>query len=144
MLGVDRVVLDRGIEPEPEAIVGAVVEGRLERRPGASPSAAAAPAAPAPAPGALGVAVLVLRLLLVLILRLGVLVLSGGLLLERRLLDLRLDLVAELQIPGVLLLRRELVPAAELAQLRGRNVELVRDPGIRSALADPGANLVEL
>jgi hypothetical protein len=36
------------------------------------------------------------------------------------------------------------VAAAELAQLRGGNIELVRDPGIGAALADPGTNLVEL
>ena len=46
MLGVDRVVLDRGVEPEAVAVGLAVVEGRLELF--AAPAAAAAPAAPAP------------------------------------------------------------------------------------------------
>ena len=145
MLGVDGIVLDRRIEPEPEAVVGAVVEGGLHGLPGAPPSAAPAPAAPATAPGALGVAVLgPSAFSSASSVRLGLLILGGGLLLERRPLDLRLDLVAQLEIPGVLLLGRELVAAPELAQLGGRNVELVRDPGIGAALADPGANLVEL
>ena len=102
---------------------------RLRRRlaPSASPSSPSAPSAFSSG-----------------LLLLGVLLLGVGLLLERRLLDLRLDLVAQLEIPGVLVLGRELVAAAELAQLGGGDVELVRDPGIGAALADPGANLVEL
>ena len=112
----------------------------------AAPSAAPAPAAPATAPRALGVAVRRGPGFLVgfLVVRLGLLVLGGGLLLERRPLYLGLDLVAQLEVPGVVLLGRELVAAPELAQLRGGNVELVRDPGVGAALADPGANLVEL
>ncbi len=115
---------------------------------GRAAPAAAASATPATGPGALGVAVLALGLLLGFLLRFlpvfGAVLGGGGLLLERRLLDLRLDLVAQLEIPGVLLLGRKLVAAAELAQLRGGNIELVRDPGIGAALADPGTNLVEL
>ena len=83
-----------------------MVEGGLHGLPRASPSAAPSPAAPPPAPAALGVAVPGRGLLLRLLLRLGFLILGVGLLLERRPLDLRLDLVAQLEIPGVLVLGR--------------------------------------
>ena len=101
MLGVDRVVLDRRVEPEAVAVLLAVVEGRLQRaflRPAAA-SAAAAPAAalagfvavgvasassssrPPPRPRPLG-------------LRVGLVQLG---------LDLGLDLVAQVDVAGGLL-----------------------------------------
>src|SRR4051812_48032559 len=54
VLGVDRVVLDGGVEPEPVALL-AMVEGALERLAGAAPGAGAAAAAGAAGggPGAL-------------------------------------------------------------------------------------------
>jgi hypothetical protein len=61
----------------------------------------------------------------------------------QRRLDLGLDLVSELEVAG-LAFGRELVAAAELAQLRGGDVELVGDPGVGAPLANPGADLVQL
>ncbi len=49
VLGVHRVVLDRGVEPQSVALL-TVVEGALERSGGAGAAASAA-AAPTPAPG---------------------------------------------------------------------------------------------
>src|SRR5436190_3613920 len=54
VLGVDGVVLDRRVEPQPVALL-AVVEGALEDRGAAAPAAARAPtAASAPAPARAG------------------------------------------------------------------------------------------
>ena len=50
VLGVDRVVLDRGVEPEPEALL-AVVEGALERRGLRAPARRASATAAAAAAG---------------------------------------------------------------------------------------------
>jgi hypothetical protein len=143
MLRVDGVVLDHRIEPQPEAVVLAVVERRLQGLLGTGPTAATAPAAPATWPGGIAAALLGFRLLLGLGLRLFVFLL-GRLLIERGLRDLRLDLVAQLEVTRVLVLGRELVAAPELAQLGRGDVELVRDPGVGAALADPGADLIEL
>src|ERR1700760_3437597 len=77
VLGVDGVVLDGGIEPQPVALL-AVVERRLERRGLASAAAATAPPALAPAPA--GRLLLGLRIVLGLggALRLGLCGLSLG------------------------------------------------------------------
>ncbi len=74
----------------------------------------------------------------------GRLLVGGKLFLAGRRLDLRLDLVAEVDLGAVLLLVLELVAAAKLAQLAGRDLELVGNPRIGAPLADPGADLVEL
>ena len=146
MLGVDGVVFHRGVEPEAVAVLFAVVEGRLELF---ATTPATAPAA-APPRARAGPLLAVLRVPLGL---LAVLRVALGLLLGLRLrllggcgLDLRLDLVAEIDFPGagVILVGGEPVLFAELAQLRGADFELVGDPGVRAALAYPGADLVEL
>ena len=62
VLGVDGVVLDRGVEPEAVAVGLAVVEGRLELFAAAAPAAAAATAAPRAA-GALAAVALAPRVL---------------------------------------------------------------------------------
>src|SRR5205823_3227626 len=60
-------------------------------------------------------------------------------------LDLRLDLVAKVDVAlGLLALGGETVPMPEVAQLRGRHADLVGDPRISAPLAHPGADLVEL
>ena len=127
MLGVDRVVLDRGVEPEAVAVRLAVVEGRLELF---APSATAAPSAAPPrgagaAPRRRVAARLVVarprpRLGVGLLVLLGFLL--GVLLLGRRRLDLGLDLVAEVDFAGagVLVVGGEAVLFAELAQLAWR------------------------
>ncbi len=48
------------------------------------------------------------------------------------------------ELAAVLLVAFELVAAAKLAQLGGRDLELVGDPGVGATLAHPGADLVEL
>ena len=120
--------LHRGARPVAASAAAAPRRRRRRPRPTAWPS-------PSSSVALLGFVLLGLGLLLVGLLFLGRL--AEGL-------DLRLDLVAELDLAGVLLLGRELVPAAELAQLGRGDVELVGDPGIGAALADPGADLVEL
>jgi hypothetical protein len=77
----------------------------------------------------------------ILVLLLGLVLLGGAL--AHRGLDLDLDLVAQVLLAAVVL-GAELVPAAELPELGGRDLELVGDPGIGTPLADPAANLVEL
>ena len=127
-----------------------MVEARLDRGGTASPATAAATAtATAGAILAVGLVitigvvlpVLFLFVLLVLLLVGGVGRLGGG---ERRGLDLGLDLVTEIVRRVGLGVGVEIVAAPELAQLRGRDVELVRDPGVGPPLAHPGADLVQL
>ena len=148
VLGVDRVVLDRRVEPEAVAVGLAVVEGCLEVFATAAASAAAAAATPfRPVAARLAGALLALVPVAVLIvLGLGLLVLLLFGLFGGGSLDLGLDLVAEIDFAagGVLLVGGEAVLFAELAQLGGADFELVGDPGVRAALADPGADLVEL
>src|SRR5262249_38702377 len=121
-----------------------------------APAAAATPAAASPAPGARCAGLLVLAIAIVLLgfgrfargLLLLVLVrlLFFGGLFSRRRLDLGLDLVAQVELAagGVLSVWGEVVLLAELAQLRGGDLELVGDPGVGAALAHPGADLVQL
>jgi hypothetical protein len=58
--------------------------------------------------------------------------------------DFRLDLVAQIDLAGIFAVGLETVPPAKLAKLGRGHVELVRDPGVRPALADPCANLIQL
>ncbi len=166
VLGVNRVGIDDRVEPEPEPLVLAVIEGRLEAGARALRASAPAPATPPAAAGTLArvaiaipavlagvlaafaLALLVLRLvlflfllvLLFLFLFLFLLFLLG---LHRRF-DLGLDLIAEVDVVGGVLVGGEVVAADEVAELRGRDVQLVGDPGVGAALPDPGTDLVEL
>jgi hypothetical protein len=139
VLGVDGVVLDRGVEPEAVALVFAVVEGRLVLLAATATSAATAATTFAGATGALAV---ILAIVVTLILGLGLF----GLLLGGGGFDLRFDLVAQVDVvrAGVLVVGREFVLLAELAQLGRRDFELVGDPCVRAALVDPGADLIQL
>jgi hypothetical protein len=65
VLGVDLIVLDRGVEPEAVAVVLAVIERRFERAPAATATPATAAASP---PAALRLRVLVGRPVLLLVL----------------------------------------------------------------------------
>src|SRR5262249_47317078 len=144
VLDVDGVVLDRGVEPEAVAVVLAVVEGPLELFAPAAPATATPAATP---PGA-GLALAALGLLAVVALGLlrGLILLDLGFRLRGRSLDLGLDLVAEIDLAAaaVLVVGRQFVLVAELAELGRADFELVRDPGVGPPLADPGADLVEL
>jgi hypothetical protein len=146
VLGVDGIVLDRRVEPEPVTLVLAVIEGRLERASAPAAAPASSPAA-ASASATWAFAVLVIRPLglaraLVGRTLLDFVLLVGGAQLR---LDLGLDLVAQVDVAGGLLaLDVQPVAAAEIAQLRGGHLELMGDPGVGAALADPGADLVEL
>ena len=154
MLGVDRVVLDGGVEPEPVALV-AVVERPLERLP--------------PAPRARGLRVAraggawACRLVVGVVASVGVVVLGfvlrrlvGLLLGLERGGDERVVLGAQVQLlvdggPGEALVTvsggivgHQLVLALEGADVPDGHLELVRDPGVGATLAHPGADLVEL
>jgi TctA family transporter len=132
-----------------------VVEGRFELAPAATPATTAAPAALA---SLAGVAVAVVLLLLLLLLTVFVSTRAVAILVlfvlfvllllvlgrERRRLDLGLDLVAKIVGVVGLAVGRESVAAAEVSELRGGDLELVGDPSVRAALADPGADLVQL
>src|SRR3954469_2502610 len=149
VLGVDGVVGDGGVEPQAVALL-AVVEGPLEARLAgrAAARAAAAAAAPAPALGPLAVVALVVGL--------GLLVLAGlgaarGLGLElggdqRVVLGAQVDLVVEVDPGRVagLAVRQQVVLLLERLDLLDGDLELVSDPGVRAALSDPRANLVEM
>jgi len=144
MLDVHGVVLHRGIEPKPVAVGLAVIEGCLEIfATAASPAASATTAPFRPVATCLAGARLAL-LAVVFLIGLGLLVLLLFGFLGGGSLDLRLDLVAQSEFPagGVLLVGGEAVLFAELAQLGGADFELVGDPGVRAALADPGADLI--
>ena len=125
----------------------AVVEAGLDRGP-------AAPAAATPAPAPASPRALTLLVLLGTVATatgilvplgpvaptgilglLGLVLLGCELLLARRGLDLGLDLVTQVDL-GALILGIELVAAAELSQLRGRDLELVCDPCVGAPLAD--------
>src|SRR5436190_10992924 len=152
VLCVDRAVGDLGIEPQPIPLL-AVVERALERRRRQlrSGPASATPAAPA---AALGLVLLVglglgFRLVLVLLeLLLG----PRGLGLELGgdqgvVLGAQVDLVVEVdggRALGRVALRRQVVLALEGGDLGGRHLELVGDPRVGPALADPGADLVQM
>src|SRR4051812_5972645 len=139
VLGVDGVVLDGGVEPQPVALL-AVVEGALEP---ASP-ALAAPAAPAspPAPSLSALVLVAARGVVLAFLRgrvrfrrlvlLGVK--RGGH--ERVVLGAQIGLAAGgvITVAGV---RSEVVLALEAPDVRHRDVQLVRDPRVRTPLAHP-------
>ena len=118
VLDVDGIVLDRSVEPEPVAVGLSVVEGPLELF---APATSAAPSAATP-PARAGLTLTALGLLAVLVLAL---LLGGGLLglldlrLDGRGLDLRLDLVAEIDLAaaGVLVVGVQVVLFAEITQL---------------------------
>src|SRR5262249_51237700 len=139
VLGVDGVVFDAGVEPEAVAVGFAVIEGRLDLF-----TAAAASAATTSTAAFWSRAARALRLLLVALAVLALLTprrfrLFGLFLLRRGGLDLRFDLVAEVDFAGasVLVVGGEVVLLAELAQLAGADFELVGDPGVGPALVDP-------
>jgi hypothetical protein len=121
-----------------------VVEGRLELFAASAPTAATAAAtsfrAVAGGGAALGTLAGLLVAVLVLVEILDVVLLGG------RGLDLRFDLVAQVAFAGagVLVVGGKVVLLAELAQLGGADLQLVRDPGVGAPLAHPGADLVEL
>jgi hypothetical protein len=165
VLGVDGVVLDGGVEPQPVALL-AVVEGPLELAPGAlAPSAPAAAAA-----AALLARVLILVLVvvvLVVVAGLGSLSGLGGatrLLLgagglgglelgrdEGVVLGAQVDLVVEVAAAGAggqravaVAVRDEVVLLLERLDLLDGDFELMSDPGVGAPLADPAADLVEV
>ncbi len=161
VLRVGGIVLDRGIEPEAVAVL-AVVERALERLRLAGAGAAAPSAASAAAPlrpvvaVALRVAVAVLA---VVVARAVVGVLLDRLVLGRLALGLEglgdqgVVLGAQIRLVGLgsghenvltTVGRSELVLALEAADIADRDVELVGDPGVGTALAHPRADLVEL
>ena len=122
-----------------------MVEGALERcrRPGAPATAAASAAAP-PTPGG---TILVL-LVAVAVFRIRGL-LRGGLELrrdQRVVLGAQIDLVVEVQARAVgrLAALDKLVLALELLDLLDRHLELMGNPRVGAALADPAADLVEV
>ena len=150
VLGVDGVVLDRGVEPEAVAVGFAVVEGRLELfAPAAATAAAAARrrGAGGPAPRRrLGLAVAVAVILVVL----GLASASSSASASASS-AVAASISASISsrrstspVPALVLVGGEPVLFAELAQLRGADLELVGDPGVGAALAHPGADLVEL
>src|SRR4051812_1685549 len=157
VLGVDGVVLHGGVEPEPVPLL-AVVEGALERLPGAAAAAAAA-ASPAARLGlGIGVEAVLARLLgvaggLVLLGALGGLVggagvllgLAGGLGLQLRgdrgvVLGAEIDLVAV--GGGLVAVSFQPLLSLERLDLLYRRFQLVRYPRIGAALADPRADLI--
>ena len=155
MLGVDRVVLDRGVEPQPVALV-AVVERALERL-ALAPASPAPPAAAAAALGGVallglgagGVVVIVGRLVVGRFVIGRRLVLLG---LERRrdegvVLGPEIELVRAggwggiVSVAGV---RGEVVLALETLDVRDGHVELMRDPRVGATLTHPRTDLIQL
>src|SRR5437763_537792 len=146
VLGVGGIVRDGGVEPQAVALL-AVVEGALERA-RAGP-AATAPATPPAAPAAPGLALAVLALvgliLCGLLVRLGVergrherVILSAEVILQTA------ELRVPVPVPVAGLRRSQVVLALEGHELAHAHIELMRDPGVRSALANPRPDLVEL
>src|SRR5206468_6003576 len=157
MLGVDPIVDDGRIEPQPVALL-AVVEGPLEWSTRASPaSASTTPAAPPPR-GDIGFGIgiglpgllrrgLGRRLGLGFGRPLG----FGGFELgrdQRVVLGPKIDLVVEVELTddavGLLAVSRKTVLPLERLDLLDADLELVGDPCIRPALARPRADLIEL
>ncbi len=149
VLGVDRIVLDRGVEPQAVPLF-AVVERRLERR-GLAPGAAASTAAASPALGRRLLAVTVLVLVLFLGVFLGALGLGGFELGgdQRVVLGSKINLIIEVGAGagagglGVGLGLEALLALERLDLLHG-HLELVCDPRVGASLADPAANSVQL
>ena len=146
VLGVDAVVLDGGVEPEPVPLF-TVVERALERavrpRPASTTTATAATALA----GLVPVAVLVIvGVVVVRVVVFGLSVESGR---DQRVvlgaqIRLLLDARARLGVAGYGVGRNELVLALESVDVAHAHLELMRDPGVRTALSDPRANLVQL
>src|SRR5512134_168977 len=110
MLGVDWVVLDRGVEPDAVALLLALVEGRLERALSAPAASSAAAAAPSPAAAGAFLGVLIALALV------GRTLFLLGLRLAELPLDLGLDLVAKVELGRRLLaLLGQPVPLAEVS-----------------------------
>jgi hypothetical protein len=149
VLGVDRIVLDRGIEPQSVALL-AVIEGPLEW-PGVASPASAAPATTAPPFGpTLGVLILIGAIAVLGRLGAGALGLGfGGFELRG---DQRVILGAEVDLLGVVangrigtgLLAGEVVLALELLDVADTDLQLVCHPGVGPSLAHPGADLIEV
>src|SRR4051794_29573564 len=148
VLGVGGVVGAGGIEPQAVALL-AVVERALEDVLGATAPAATA-AAPAPPLGRGPVLVVVVVVPVVLVVVLGRtrsvgFELGGD---ESVVLGPQINLVVEVQARSVDGLRSvpvvELVLALELLYLLDGDLQLVGDPRIRAALADPATDLVEM
>ena len=143
MLGVDRVVLHGGVEPQPVALL-AVIERALELgRAGPPPCASAARGrGAARLRGLLAVALLggvLLASRLLLGRGLGRVELGGD---QGIVLGAQIDLVVVVG-PRVAVVA-EVVVAPEGLDLLDRDLELVRDPGVGPSLPDPGPDLVEL
>src|SRR6202167_1266655 len=148
VLGIDRVVLDGGVQPQAVALL-AVVEGALQRTPAATRACApAAAASPAPA-GASG------RLVLLSIIFHGLRLLALGLHFGRLQLggDQRVVLGPEIDFVGVVAredsigglgVADELVLAPELLDVTDGDLELVGNPGVGTALPYPRADLVQV
>src|SRR5438128_3965982 len=162
VLGVDWVVLDGGVKPQPIALL-AVVEGALERAhvaPGACPRATSQRAPSAPAATASARAGRLRSRLVLLLARRGLLLLRFGeraLGLDFRGLELgrdeRVVLGAQVDLVGVLggdrALRRalvadDLVLALELLDLAHAHIELMGHPRVGTALPYPRADLIEV
>ena len=147
VLGVDRIVLHGGIEPQPIALF-TVVKRRFDRLPlAASAPAPAAPPTPAFGPSLLG---FVLFFLFRDFLFRGFL---GSLSLGRKLggdqslvLGSEIDLVVEVDGRaglGVAVGLERLLPLERLDLLNG-HLELVGDPCVRASLTHPGTDSVQL
>src|ERR1700733_3891275 len=154
VLGVDGVLLDGWVQPQAVALL-AVVEGTLEWAgvaPGGARAATPAAAGAFAGAGASGLLSILGGLIVgffglrpgELSLRLGGLELGGD---ERVVLSTQVDLlgvVAGCGALGGLLVADQLVLALELLDVADGHLELVSDPSVSSALAHPGADLVEV
>jgi hypothetical protein len=118
-----------------------VVESSFDRA-----TLASAPATPAAALTGGVVALRVVVAVIAVVLILAVLVLFLILVVGRKRcgLDLGFDLIAEIGLGVRLGVGGEAVAASEVTELRGGNLELMGDPCVRAALADPGADLIQL
>ena len=149
MLGVDRVVLNGGVEPQSVALL-AVIEGALDRTGFACAASATAATAAASFGAGLGVLVLV-----------GPVAVLGGLCASSLGLgfcrfelggDKSVILGAEIDLLGVVpgggvrtgLLAGQVVLALELLDVADADLELVGDPGVGPTLAHPGADLIQV
>src|SRR5664280_1528541 len=160
VLGIDRVVLDGWVQPQPVALL-AVIERALQRAGAAGARAGPEHLASAPSTAAAGARTgRILVVLLGLALgRLGGLLLGFGLGtfgLQLRCLELGCDqcivLSAQVDLVGILgdgcalcgILLDQIVLTLELFDVAHADLELMGDPGVGTALTDPGADLVEV
>ncbi len=160
MFRVKLNILDRRVKPETVTVV-TMIEGAFDpvpRSPStASPAAAAATAGSAFGLGAIGFWVFCIGFAIVrgftasftlgrgccrFLFSLG----TGSFFCCGGRFDLGFDLVAKIDIEGAFafIVRREVVLTAELTEFRSTHFELVGDPGVGAALADPGPDLIEL